>query len=184
MDPKLVVFTTRTEVYKSEQGGEHDSWQTITPPREPQIQAVALSPHRAQVYVVGTRDRGIYYSADGGVTWTNNDLKGFFEQRLSQGSDRYLDAEIATALNPKAWVPNDISAVAFDQLISDTFYAGGSLRSRASFGVARITNAGQSWERLPLAGLTHRNISDLAVDSRGEFLYAGTNDGTFRFNLR
>jgi hypothetical protein len=190
LDPRLIVLTTWTQVFKSERGGDQGSWQDVTPTQPAGsaqmagIQTVALSPHRAQVFVIGTRSQGIYYTADGGANWTNNRLRGFFEQRVAQGSDRYLDPTIATAFNPEARARSDIQAIAFDPTSSDRFYAGTSQRPRASYGVAQVTQAGQSWERLPLVGLAHRNVYDLAIDSRGEFLYAGTNDGTYCFKLR
>lgn len=185
VNPDLVVFTTRKDVYKSEQRGETDSWRVITPPEAPGILlTIALSPHDEQVYVLGTHRRGMYYTADGGISWKNNRLEDFFEQRLYQGSDQFLNAEIATASNPGAYVLKNVNAIVFDPVIPDIFYVAGTQHTRASFGVAKITNAGQNWERLPLAGLSHRNVFDLAIDSSGEFLYAGTFDGTYRFRLR
>jgi len=184
VDPNLVVFTTRTGVYKSEQGGETDSWQMITPPEASGIRTVKVSPHQAQVYVISTNNQGIYYTADGGASWRNNQLQDFFEQKLYQGSDQYLDAKIATASNPGARVLKNISAIVFDPVTPDTFYVAGTRHTRASVGVAKITNAGQNWQRLPLEGLSHRNVFDLAMDSSGEFLYAGTFDGTYRLKLR
>jgi len=183
-DPELVVFTTYTDVHKSEQGGGAGSWQAITPPGAVGIRAVGLSPHRAQVYVIGTNDQGIYYTADGGVSWSNYRFDDLFEQRLFQGSAQYLPAEIATASNPRAYVLRNVSAIVFDPIVDDTFYIAGTQHVRASFGAARITNAGQNWQRLPLEGLSHRNVFDLAMDSAGEFLYAGTFDGTFRIRVR
>lgn len=183
-DPDLVVFTTRPGVYKSEQGGAPDSWQSITPPGASGIRTIKLSPHMAQAYAIGTNDQGIYYTADGGASWTNNQLEGLFEQRLYQGSDQYLGDEIATAFNPGERMWRNILAIVFDPITPDMFYVGGTQLSRGSVGVAKITDAGQAWERLPLTGLSHRNVFDLAIDSAGEFLYAGTLNGTFRFKLR
>ena len=184
LDPDQIIFTTQTDVYKSKQGGDVDSWQMITPPESSGIRTVQLSPHKAGVYVIGTNNRGIYYTADGGITWRNNQLEDLFAQRSYQGSNQYLDAEIATAFNPGAQILRNISAIVFDPVTSDVFYVAGTQYSRASFGVAKITNAGQNWQRLPLEGLAHRNIFDLAIDSSGTFLYAATFDGTYRFRLR
>jgi photosystem II stability/assembly factor-like uncharacterized protein len=184
-NPDLVVFTTYTEVYKSEQKGVADSWQVITPPEAGwSFQTVALSPHTPDVYVTGTNDRGIYYTADGGISWTNNLLDDLFAQKLYQGSEKDLDPKIATATNPAAYVLKNISAIVFDPVAPDAFYVAGTQWNRASFGVAKITHAGQNWQRLPLAGLSHRNIFDLAIDSSGTFLYAGTFDGTCRLKLK
>ena len=183
VDSDLVVFTTPSDVYRSEQGGDADSWRVITPPEASQIKTVRISPHRAQVYVVGTRDQGFYYTADAGISWRNNRLEGFFEQRLYQGSDQYLSDEIATAFNPGARMRRNILAIVFDPITPDVFYVGGTQLSRCSVGVAKITGAGQTWERLPLTGLSHRNVFDLAIDASGEYLYAATFDGTFRLRL-
>ncbi|MFZ5917455.1 MAG: WD40/YVTN/BNR-like repeat-containing protein [Chloroflexota bacterium] len=185
VDPDQVVLTTFTEVFKSEEKGGAGSWQNITPPDAGwSFQAVALSPYHAGVYVLGTNDRGVYYSTDGGASWTNYGLDDLFAQKHHQGSEQFLDPEIATATNPNAYLLKNISAIVFDPTVPDTFYVAGTRWVRASFGVAKITHAGQQWQRLPLEGLSHRNIFDLAVDSQGEFLYAGTFNGTFRFNLR
>jgi hypothetical protein len=180
VDSGLVVLATRGGVYRSEQGGERGTWQEVGPPEAAGIQTLALSPHNAQVYVIGTNTQGLYYTADGGTSWTNDRLEGFFAQ---EG----LDPEVATVVNPDVKMRSDIEAIAFDPAVPDTFYVGGSQSKRASVGVARITwpkDAGQDWERLPLAGLSHRNVFDLAADSAGEFLYAGTFDGTFRLRVR
>ncbi len=185
LNPNRVVLTTWGQVYQSEQGGQPNTWQTITPPNVRAIRTVSLSPHDEQVMVLGTNDSGLYYSGDGGRTWQNYPLADLFEQRLTQGSDLYLEPELATAFNPKAHVLKNISAIAFDPLWPDTFYIGGTQYTRASFGVAKITAAGQKWERLPLVGLAHRNINVLVVDSSGEFLYAGSaSDGLYRLKLR
>ena len=184
VDPDLVVFTTPADVYRSERGGLAGSWQVITPPGASGIAVVSLSPHDAQVYVIGTNDRGIYYTANGGTSWDNYEFDDLFEQRSYQGSLQYLPREVATASNPRAYVLRNISAIVFDPVVADTFYLAGTQYTRASFGVAKITNAGRNWERLPLEGLAHRNVFDLAIDAAGEFLYAGTFDGTFRFKLR
>jgi photosystem II stability/assembly factor-like uncharacterized protein len=183
VEPDVVVCATRSNVYKSERGGEPGSWQAITPPGALAIRTVALSPHKAQVYVIGTNDQGIYYTADGGISWRNNQLEGFFEQKLYQGSDQPLCAEFATALNPGARVLRNVSAIAFDPITPGVFYVGGTQHARASFGVAKITNSGQNWQRLLLEGLAHRNVFDLAIDAAGKFLYAGTFDGAYRLRL-
>jgi hypothetical protein len=184
VDPDLVIFTTSSDVYRSQRGGDAGSWQVITPPGASQLRTVKISPHNAQVCVIGTRNQGLYYTADGGISWSSNQLEGFFEQRFYQGSDQYLDDEIATAINPRAPVLENVSAIVFDPIDPDTFYVAGIQYTRASFGVAKITHTGQNWQRLPLVGLNHRNVFDLAIDSSGSFLYAGTFDGTYRFRLR
>lgn len=184
VNPEVIVFTTLAGVYKSENGGEPGSWQEITPPGASGFRTVSLSPHQAQVYVVGSNDEGIYYTDNGGVSWRQNLLKDLVEQKLEQGSEQYLDPKVATAFNPEQYILKNISAIVFDPVKLDTFYVAGTQYTRASFGVAKITNAGQNWERLPLAGLSHRNIFALVIDSLGEFLYAGTFDGIYRFKLR
>jgi hypothetical protein len=128
-------------------------------------------------------DQGIYYTADGGLSWKNHLFEGLFEQRLYQGSEQYLPAEVATASSARAHLLHNVSAIAFDPVAADTFYIAGSRYSRASFGVAKITHAGHNWQRLPLEGLSHRNVYDLAIDASGEFLYAATFDGTFKLSL-
>jgi photosystem II stability/assembly factor-like uncharacterized protein len=182
--PSLVVLTTRSDVFKSEQGGKLDSWQPITPPNVAGIRTVRVSPHNKEVYVIGTHNQGIYYTSDGGSTWSNNQIDGFFEQRPLQDSDRTLEAEIATAFNPNERMRRNVWAIVFDPVAHDTFYIAGIQGPRTSVGVAKVTDGGQKWERLPLEGLTHRNVYDLAIDAPGEFLYAGTLGGTYQLALR
>jgi hypothetical protein len=50
--------------------------------------------------------------------------------------------------------------------------------------VARITLGSTQWERLPLAGLSHRNVYAMAIDDSERYLYVGTNDGIFGLALR
>lgn len=183
-DPDLVVFTTWLEVQKSKRGGEPGSWRAITPPGTQGFRGVGLSPHQAEVHVIGSNDQGIYYTADGGEHWSNPPLDDLFEGELHQGSGQNLPGEIAAAFNPHVHRLRNVSAIIFDPIAVDRFYIGGTRYNRASFGVAKITHAGQDWQRLPLEGLSHRNVFDFAMDSLGEFLYVGTFDGTFRFKLR
>jgi hypothetical protein len=184
VDPDLVVLTTRAYVYKSERRGEASSWRNVSPADFSGTRTVRLSPHSADVFVVGMLDQGIYYTGNGGASWVHNSLDDLVEHRLYQGSDEYLPARVATAFNPGERPLKNISAIVFDPIIPDLFYVGGIQYTRASFGVAKITNAGRDWERLSLEGLAHRNVFDLAVDSSGKFLYAATFDGTYRFTLR
>jgi photosystem II stability/assembly factor-like uncharacterized protein len=184
VDPRVVVLTTWSDILVSESGGDADSWQAITPDQAVGIRTVALSPHRAGVYVIGTGNQGIWYTADGGVTWTNNTLDGFYEQYSSPEQPEPLDPEIATAHAPDFRPRRDISVIVFAPLSEDTLYVAGSQRPRASVGVARITHAGTDWQRLPLTGLTNRNVYALAIDALERSLYAGTDDGTFGLALR
>jgi hypothetical protein len=184
LDPSVVVLVTRAEVLASEQGGDRDSWHLITPAEAGGLRAVALSPHQAGVYVVGTSSQGFWYSADAGATWTQNKLDGFFEQHLSPDQPEPLEAALATAHDPDAVPRRDISVIVFSPIDADTFYVAGTQRPRASVGVARITQEGTRWERLPLAGLTHRNVTAMAIDSSEQYLYVGTHDGTFGLALK
>ena len=184
VDPNLVIFTTRAGAYKSEQGGAPDSWQEITPPEAKDIRVMSLSPHERDVFVIGTNAQGIYYSADGGVTWQQNSLSSLFKQQVSQDNKEPLPAEQATAFNTNRNMIRNILAIAFDPIEPNVFFVAGRQPGRASVGVARITNGGQNWERLPLAGLSQRSIFDLAIDSAGQYLYAGTYNGTYQFELR
>jgi len=184
VDPQIVVLTTWAEVLRSETGGQLDSWQAIGPDGAQGISTVALSPHRAGVYVIGTSNQGIYYSDDAGTTWANNRLNGFFEQHISPTQRERLDPKIATVHAADANLRRDISAITFAPLSEDTFYVAGTQRPRAGLGVARITQAGTYWERLPLDGLSHRNVHVLAIDAQERYLYAGTHDGSFGLALK
>jgi hypothetical protein len=172
------------DVLRSDSGGAADSWESILPEEGQSIRALALSPHRAGVYVIGTNNNGIWYTADAGATWTNNLLDGFFEQHISATDPAPLDPEIATAHDPGQVLRRNISVIAFALQSEDTFYVAGHQGARASVGVARITLGGTHWERLPLAGLSHRNVYAMAIDAAEQFLYAGTNDGVFGLALR
>ena len=134
--------------------------------------------------MVGTSSQGFWYSADAGATWTQNKLDGFFEQLLSPDEPEPLEAALATAHDPDAVPRRDIAVIVFSPIDGDTFYVAGTQRPLASVGVARITQAGTRWERLPLAGLTHRNVTAMAIDSDEQYLYVGTHDGTFGLALK
>jgi photosystem II stability/assembly factor-like uncharacterized protein len=184
LDPQVVVLTTTGDVLRSTSGGAADSWESIRPEAAQGLRALALSPHRAGVYVVGTNNQGIWYTADAGATWTNNPLDGFFEQHVSATDPARLDPEIANAQAPGLVLRRNISVITFAPQSEDTFYVAGRQGARASVGVARITLGGTHWERLPLAGLSHRNVYAMAIDAAEQFLYAGTNDGIFGLALR
>ena len=182
-EPGVVLVATRTDIWMSAHGGAAGSFQRITPDTALQIESIALSPHQPGVYVIGTRTDGLYYTSDSGSTWTNNRLDKLFDRQESPDGSEDLASGVATAFNPNVSSRRHVSAVVFDPQARDTFYVGTSLRPRAGCGIARLTNSAQNWEQLPLEGLTHRNIYALAIDSAGEYLYAGTNDGTFRLQL-
>jgi hypothetical protein len=189
LDPHTVVVISTGALYRSRQGGASGTWQQVSLPQITAVgsvvlRTIALSPHQKDVYVIGTQTHGLWYSADAGQNWVNTDLTGFFEQHRSMTDKTPIDVKIATANNPAAAIRRDITTIAFDPVQPDTIYAAGSQRPRASFGVVRITAAGTRWERLPLQGLSHRNIYDLAVDASGANLYAATNDGTFGLRLK
>ena len=184
VDPDLVVFSIRNSAFKSVEGGISGSWQEITPEEVKDLRVINLSPHQRDVIVIGTNAQGMYYSADGGQSWRQETYPDLFAQKLFQGSQEMLSPEIATALNTNRQMLKNISVILFDPLDPDTFYISGRQYHRAGIGVAKITNAGQNWERLPLAGLSSRNIFDMAVDATGEFLYAGTFNGTYQLRLR
>jgi hypothetical protein len=184
LDPDLVVFTTRIAAYKSEQGGAPDSWQEMTPDGVTNIRTIRLSPHQRDVFVIGSHVQGIYYTDDGGQTWQQNALSGLFRQQVSQDNEEILPPDIATAFNTNQEMLKNISSIIFDPVEPDAFYVGSRQPNRAGFGVAKITNAGQNWDRLPLEGMTYRNVFDMAIDSKGQYLYIGTFNGTYMFNLR
>jgi hypothetical protein len=183
-DPRLVVVATAAAVYKSESAGAAESWQSITPEDANGLQTVRIAPHQAQTFVLGTNSQGIYYTSDGGVTWSNNRFHELFEQKLNQAGVVDLDANVRTAYNPSERMLRNVSAIVFDPIEPDVFYVAGTQYGRASFGVAKVTAHGQQWERLALEGLSSRNIFDLALDAAGEYLYAGTFDGSYRLKLR
>jgi photosystem II stability/assembly factor-like uncharacterized protein len=184
VDSKLVLVATQRQIFRSDQAGQAGSWREIAPPEALAIRTVQASPHQLQTFAFGTNDGGLFCTTDGGASWYNNRLEGFFEQRLGQGSERSLAADTATAINPQAQVIKNISEITYDPLDSDALYVAGTQYARAAFGVAKVTNQCRDWERLPLQGLSHRNVYDLVTDSQGEHLYAGTGDGTFGLRLR
>jgi photosystem II stability/assembly factor-like uncharacterized protein len=184
VDSNLMVFVLPNAVYKSEQGGTPESWQEITPGEARQILEVSLSPHNRDVFVIGTHAQGIYYTEDGGQTWQHNALKPFFDQQVAQDNSETLSPDEITAYKSDRQMLRNITTVVFDPLEPDAFFVAGRQPGRASIGVAKITNGSQNWERLPLAGLSQRSIFDLAIDPAGEYLYAGTFNGTYQFRLR
>ncbi|MFC1790815.1 hypothetical protein ACFLZP_05040, partial [Patescibacteria group bacterium] len=185
LNSKRVILATENGVYRSTSGGSSGSWGNNLSPSGG-IKSLAVSPREVGVYVVGTASSGYYYTDNGGQGWSNHQHQDLFEQRLCQGCSQYLDPAVASAVNPNVANHKTISAVVFDPVRPNTFYIGSlPATRRAGFGVAKIevTSSGHKWERLSLAGMSHRNVWTLAIDKDGESLYSGSGDGVFKFRF-
>jgi len=142
-------------LYKSINAGQ--SWQRLTDPvKHSDISAIALDPEDPTTIYVGTAEgTGVYKSGDAGATW----------QPAGSGL-------------PRTPAAAGIKALVIDPAHPTTLYAATN-RS----GVFTSTNAGTTW-RPYNAGLHALDITSLAIDEKGQTLYAGTAAGVAAVRLR
>src|SRR6266550_4259883 len=95
-----VVFAGTTEgFWRSEKGGDADSWM-VTTSRQLEINSIAVHPSHPQTVYIGTNNYGVMVSNDGGKTFlpTNSGYSGRFANSIL--SDREIPNRIyATTIN-------------------------------------------------------------------------------------
>jgi len=149
-----LVFAGTTEgFWRSERGGEPDSWM-VTTSRQLEINSIAVHPSRPDMVYIGTNNYGVMVSTDAGKTFvpTNAGYSGRF----------------ANAIVPDREVPNRIYASTINTATGGGF-----------FFVS--TDNGESWKpsmrNMPPRVITYAILQD-ARD--GNLLYLGTNLGVYR----
>jgi photosystem II stability/assembly factor-like uncharacterized protein len=151
--PGLVFAGTTEGFWRSDKGGDPDSWM-VTTSRQLEINSIAVHPSRPDVVYIGTNNYGVMVSTDAGKTFTptNGGYSGRF----------------ANAIVPDREVPNRIYASTINTATGGGF-----------FFVSE--DNGESWRpsmrNMPPRVITYAILQD-ARD--GELLYLGTNLGVYR----
>jgi hypothetical protein len=154
---------------------------------------IAVDPDRSLIYV-GTFDDGVMRSADGGRTWTRLGLAGTFIRSLVlDPSDPAL--LYAATYGERTWRGREVHAAAtFQQLaaspasVEELAFVGADLYAAAGrSGLYRVTDAGQTWNRLgdgslPATGPAWSAIGGVA-GCGGTALYAGSHAGGGTWSL-
>ncbi|HSE33636.1 MAG TPA: YCF48-related protein [Pyrinomonadaceae bacterium] len=151
--PGLVFAGTTEGFWRSEHGGDPDSWM-VTTSRQLEINSIAVHPSRPDMIYIGTNNYGVMVSNDGGKTFvpTNGGYSGRF----------------ANAIVPDREVPNRIYASTINTATGGGF-----------FFVS--TDNGESWRpsmrNMPPRVITYAILQDTRD---GNLLYLGTNLGVYR----
>lgn len=151
--PGLVFAGTTEGFWRSEKGGDPDSWM-VTTSRQLEINSIAVHPSRPDVVYIGTNNYGVMVSNDAGKTFvpTNGGYSGRF----------------ANAIVPDRDEPNRIYASTINTATGGGF-----------FFVS--TDNGETWRpsmrNMPPRVITYAILQD-ARDAN--LLYLGTNLGVYR----
>ena len=149
-----LVFAGTTEgFWRSERGGDPDSWM-VTTSRQLEINSIAVHPSRPDMIYIGTNNYGVMVSTDAGKSFvpTNGGYSGRF----------------ANTIVPDRETPNRIYASTINTATGGGF-----------FFVS--TDNGESWRpsmrSMPSRVITYAILQDA---SDGNVLYLGTNLGVYR----
>src|SRR4030095_14706096 len=151
--PGLVFAGTTEGFWRSDKGGDPDSWM-VTTSRQLEINSIAVHPSRPDVVYIGTNNYGVMVSNDAGKTFvpTNGGYSGRF----------------ANAIVPDREVPNRIYASTINTATGGGF-----------FFVSE--DNGETWRpsmrSMPPRVITYAILQD-ARDAN--LLYLGTNLGVYR----
>ncbi len=164
-----LVFAGTTEgFWRSERGGDADSWM-VTTSRQLEINSIAVHPSRPQTIYIGTNNYGVMVSYDGGKNFapTNSGYSGRFANVIvadREMSNRIYAATINTTTgggflfastdNGETWRPSMRNmpprlityAIMQDARNVNTIYLGTNL------GVYRSLDRGASWAPVWTAG--------------------------------
>ncbi len=151
--PGLVFAGTTEGFWRSDKGGDPDSWM-VTTSRQLEINSIAVHPARPDLVYIGTNNYGVMVSADGGKSFvpTNGGYSGRF----------------ANAIVPDREVPNRVYASTINTATGGGF-----------FFVS--TDNGETW-RPSMRSMPSRVITyAISQDTQdGNVLYLGTNLGVYR----
>ncbi len=186
------VYVGSTEgLYVSENEGR--GWRRLTDSRLT-VHAIQIDPRDSRHILLGTENRGVLASGDGGRTWNPSNM----------GLSQFHIARIVVVPSPDGWllagVPSSGSRggiYAYDdhanrwQALSAGLPARpeilslvclrstGALLAGTARGIYLLPSGASLWTRLagPLARL---KIIDLAEDQQGSWVYAATGEGVYR----
>ncbi|HKR58769.1 MAG TPA: YCF48-related protein [Pyrinomonadaceae bacterium] len=151
--PGLVFAGTTEGFWRSERGGNKDSWM-VTTSRQLEINSITVHPSRPQTVYIGTNNYGVMVSHDGGKNFvpTNGGYSGRF----------------ANVIVPDRETPNRIYAATINTTTGGGFFFV-------------TTDNGETW-RPSMRSMPPRLITyALLQDSRdGNTIFLGTNLGVYR----
>ena len=202
-----ILYTGTQRVYKSVNGGLF--WTPISEDltngpgggnlNYGTIISIDVSPFNQDKIIVGTDDGNIWYTVEGGVTWTNisSELPNrwvtkVLASRTHSGTIyatfsgyRYGENEghvYATTDNGVTW--NDISNNLPDIPVNDIVQSAmGRLYLGTDIGVFGSGNAGDLWEPLS-EGMPTAVVTDMHIHEASNYLYAATyGRSSFKLNL-
>ncbi len=151
--PGLVFAGTTEGFWRSDKGGDPDSWM-VTTSRQLEINSIAVHPSRPDVVYIGTNNYGVMVSTDAGKTFvpTNGGYSGRF----------------ANAIVPDREVPNRIYASTINTATGGGFFFVSS-------------DNGETWRpsmrNMPPRVITYAILQDAR---EANVLYLGTNLGVYR----
>jgi len=149
--PEVIFAGTTEGLWLSTNGGKPDSWQRVTSLRLV-INAVAIHPARPDRVFLGTQDRGVLISIDGGESYDASNA-GFISRQVRTVMADYKERGRV------------YSGVIFDSVNSGVFIS---------------ENGGLTWQQ-SMGGMGVRDVySLLQSPAKPETIYAGTNHGLFR----
>jgi photosystem II stability/assembly factor-like uncharacterized protein len=160
-------------VFRTTNGGGH--WEDVGPQQTFTFLALDVTPGGA--IWTGTSSRGVAWSLNGGLTWTNNQIfndphTGLGATIIAIGVDpagRILAGGYRSANGGATFTPMTISGLAF------AFDAAGGALAGTADGVWRSPDGGASWNPAN-AGMAGERVEALATDGPAG-VWAGTSDG-------
>lgn len=188
-----VVYASSLWVQKSTDGGARWTLAARGLPAPFVTRALAVDPSDSNRIYLGTLERGLWRSKDGGASWLPASLgfqagetasvtaiavprrpRGTVFAATSRGLYKTLD-------HGRSWglvgLPEGrVTGLALAPADPRTVYA-----ALESYGIARSTDGGASWTWMAMPSPRPASVSSLAVDPRSSrTLYAGTDKGLFK----
>jgi photosystem II stability/assembly factor-like uncharacterized protein len=151
--PGVVYAGTTEGFWRSEKGGDADSWM-VTTSRQLEINSIAVHPSRPEMVYIGTNNYGVMVSTDGGKSFTP--MNGGYSGRFA-------------------------NAILADRETPDRVYAS-TINTATGGGFFFVSNdKGETWRpamrSMPSRLITYSILQDV---SDANIIYLGTNLGVYR----